>query len=50
VSKKSSLKPSPKNASKAIEKSETKAKSSKAPGELQPHNAKKEALGPNTNR
>jgi len=45
-----SKKSSPKNADKAIKKSETKAKGSKAPGELQPHNAKKEALGPNTDR
>ena len=27
-----------------------KGKSFSAPGEFQPHNAKKEALGPNTNR
>jgi len=50
VSKKSSQSGSQKNSIKAGKRVDSKGKGIVAPAEFQPHNAKKEALGPNTNR
>ena len=49
MSKKSNKKANPKNTA-PTGKNVTQKENSPAPGPFQPHNAKKEGLGPNTNR
>jgi len=50
MSKKSNKNSSPKNTTPTIKDAPKKENATGTPGPFQPHNAKKEGLGPNTNR